>query len=87
MKHLTTIAPLATFVLLFIVSILQLSAIQSRIIKTRGWKAFGQRQGISIKTTYWNDLNTVQKIRLWSGLVIFIGVMLFAVGVLVTRAM
>jgi hypothetical protein len=64
----------ALFIPLFAVSVIQLTAIQDRIIGERGWKAL---QHVRFLDVYWRDLSVAQRIRLWLGLGIFMAVILY----------
>jgi hypothetical protein len=73
-QHMGVIEIIIFFVLIaFIVSCIQLSAIQHRLIKIHGWRFFsnGKARPLDI---YWRDLSVLQRIRVWLGVV---GFMLF----------
>jgi hypothetical protein len=65
------------FVALFITSILQGSAIQTRLIKLYGWRAFfGGRLPVRLYDVYWRNLSISQRIRLWLGIILFFALIL-----------
>jgi len=60
----------------FVVSCVQLSAIQHRLIRANGWRFFssGKARPIDI---YWRDLSVPQRIHVWLGVVVFMLVLLW----------
>jgi hypothetical protein len=59
---------------LFLLSTVTLTIIQTRLIRQFGWRVFRER---SMTTLYWRDLSWQQRLLLWPGIVAFF-VVLFA---------
>jgi hypothetical protein len=65
------------FVVMSAVSVLQLSAIQHRLIKANGLRFFWSGQA-RLSDIYWRELSVPQRIRLWTGLLLFTVLLLIA---------
>jgi hypothetical protein len=65
------------FGILFIVSIFQLTAIQTRVLAEHGWLAFAKRK-VKGRDVYWYGLSVGQRLRLWLGFGLFLALVLMA---------
>jgi hypothetical protein len=61
----------------FAVSVLTLTYVQTRVWRTRGWRALRERP---LLENYWSDLSTIERALLWPGIVAFFLTLLAATG-------
>jgi hypothetical protein len=59
---------LILFIILFLLSTITLTLIQTRLLREFGWRIFRER---SMKALYWTDLSWQQRLLLWPGVVVF----------------
>ena len=71
------VSALIAFGILFIISIFQATAIQTRILAEHGWLAFAKRK-VKARDVYWYGLSVGQRFRLWLGWGLFLAFVLIA---------